>query len=110
MDPDSIPSGKKGQKKITKIDQVTKFINKMKSGQNLTPGLISDLSRYNLGRFKDDVSRALMDALNEKLDIEVFLRLVVILQARYEEFVESFQAALDRLMKARLKGSGESRM
>lgn len=53
--PDSSHSGKK----VTKLDQVAKFVNKLKVPETYTTGLDQDIDKYSLGRMRDDVCRAI---------------------------------------------------
>ena len=57
------PKSDKSIKKVTKIDQVTKFINKLKSSENITESYIQDLDKYSLSKFCDDICKSLVEAL-----------------------------------------------
>lgn len=98
-------------KKITKIDQVSKFINKLKSPENYNESLVETLQKYNLGRFRDDVSRAIIEAILQGVDVGLCLevskphlsnikQVVITLQAKYQdEFEESFTSCMHHVLK-----------
>jgi len=63
----------KSLKKVTKVDQVVKFINKLKSPINLTPGLLSEFDKYSLGKFCDDLCKCFTEVLTSKIDLRIVI-------------------------------------